>query len=500
MNAAIKIVFIFLFSANISAQVRKPVSIAAYDINKKYGREQLQFDLAIMKTALTTCHPGLYWHQTKEELDRKYLALQQSVNRDMTEVEFLALLTPFFAGIRCDHTNLEMSAAFFDMEKNTSTKVFPFTLKVLGSVVYIIGDYSSEGGIQKGSQILSVNDLPADSISRHLKRFGWADGYTPSMVYLNIEPIVTPLLLSMFGQGPYYHLKIREPDGQVKNLQVGSVPYKTFREKLNASQSHHLSPLYEHFLYKEIDSLETAMIKIDAFIGNGFYDFLKSSFDTLNARKIPNLIIDLRGNGGGEGEYTGPFYRRISLHEYKDTREVETKIRDSRDTILRYCQLPDSRRNFNKFLRRYVYQASDGRYLLKYHSVDDFQEKPFPPRKDAYQGNVYILTDAQTSSAGSWVATMAHYNKRATIIGRETGGGYNGNSSGWDMPFTLPNSKIIIHVPLFKFTFYAKGLEHRGVPPDYPVEENIQDLITGRDADLLLTYDLIRKHRINSGK
>ena len=480
------------FSAAQTSVVNASVT-QSYNINKELSAEELRFDLVILKDALLKTHPGLFWHQPEKEFEAKYSKLQSDVNQPMTELAFYNLLTPFIGSIKCDHTNLEMSEAFSDVKRNT-TKVFPLILKIIDARVYVHFNYSNDTTIQRGFEILSINGINADSIRRFVKPRSWADGFVESYGYLNVESAFTPLFLSFFHQPNFYSIKMKKPDGSITETKCEAVQYKLFRERYDKQLAIKLSPEHTHFSFSVIDSLSTGVLKINAFEGDGYFKFINSVFVTLKEKALQNLIIDLRGNGGGEGEYIGPLYRKISLHEYLETREVEMKIDNPEDTIFRYGQLPEGKEAFIKFYKKYIYRTADGRYLMKYGPMDDFQEKPFKPRKDRYTGNVYLLTDVQTSSGGSQLAVLAHYNKRARIIGRETGGGYLGNTSGWDFAVTLPNSKIIVHIPLIGTFNAVTGPEHRGVQPDYYIKEDINDLLLKKDSELLFTLDLIKKN------
>lgn len=461
-----------------------------YDPNRQLTVNQLQFDLAIMKDALIKTHPGLFWHQSEQEFLEKYAQIQRKISSPMTELEFYALLTPFIGSIKCDHTNMEMSAPFYDLKQNT-TPVFPFLLKAIGPHLYIYRNCSGDASIPLGARIVSVNGLSADSILAFVKPRSWADGYVESLAYLGTESSFTPLFQYLFQQADTYTLNVQKPDGAMAEFVVKAPAYGVFRQYHDKQSAVWLSPEYEHFSFSTIDSLSTGVMKINAFEGDGYYTFLNASFSALKEKGIRNLIIDLRGNGGGEGEYIGPLYRKLSNKDYREIREVEMKVSDPEDSIYKYGQLPEGKENFVKFYKKYIYKTADGRYLMRYGPMDDFQEKPFKPRKNHYTGRVYLLTDVQTSSAGSQLSVLAHFNKRATLVGRETGGGYLGNTAGWDFPLTLPNSKLIVHIPMIRTFNAVTGPEHRGVSPDYPIPETIEDLVLERDSVLLFTLHLI---------
>ncbi|MEQ9414462.1 MAG: S41 family peptidase, partial [Cyclobacteriaceae bacterium] len=97
--------------------------------------------------------------------------------------------------------------------------------------------------------------------------------------------------------------------------------------------------------------------------------------------------------------------------------------------------------------------------------------------------NVYVLIDGFSFSTCADVATVLHHHQLATFIGEETGGGYDGNTSGNSKSLVLPNSGIRINLPMWKYTTANIGHPYygRGVIPDFPVEQTRQELIENKD-------------------
>lgn len=78
---------------------------------------------------------------------------------------------------------------------------------------------------------------------------------------------------------------------------------------------------------------------------------------------------------------------------------------------------------------------------------------------------------------------MAHSERRVTFVGEEAGGAYLGNTSGFEAEVVLPNSGLVLYLPLVGYYLAAtEDVDPRhGVVPDYPVAPTIEDLIAGRD-------------------
>ena len=104
-----------------------------------------------------------------------------------------------------------------------------------------------------------------------------------------------------------------------------------------------------------------------------------------------------------------------------------------------------------------------------------------------------MLIDGFSFSTCADVATVLHHHRWATFIGEETGGRYDGNTSGHTRTITLPHSGIIVNIPMWKYTTANIGhdYEGRGVIPDYPVIPTWEAYSQGVDVVLEKAKELI---------
>ena len=104
------------------------------------------------------------------------------------------------------------------------------------------------------------------------------------------------------------------------------------------------------------------------------------------------------------------------------------------------------------------------------------------PREPRFAGRVAILIDGGSFSATGETTSAFHYYKKAVFFGEECGSGYYGNTSGFMVTATLPNTRIQIRIPLVLYTMAVDGYpKDRGIVPDFPVTPTIEDLLAGRD-------------------
>jgi C-terminal processing protease CtpA/Prc len=106
-----------------------------------------------------------------------------------------------------------------------------------------------------------------------------------------------------------------------------------------------------------------------------------------------------------------------------------------------------------------------------------------------------ILINSGCFSTTAEFLSQAHYHKRATFIGEESGGGYYGNTSGAVPALTLPNTKLVVYVPLVAYYMAVSGYQARahGVVPDLPIRYSIEELLAGTDKELAVALELARQ-------
>lgn len=491
-NKLIHLCILISFTGTLYGQ-KKSQSAVPYSPDKKFSAEELQSDLAVLKEALIKTHPGLFWYVSEAQFNTIYTKTKESITAPMTDLEFYISITPFINAVRCGHTDLEMSEMFYKY-CSTNVKVLPLALKIINSKIYVVKNYTDNKDEGIGCEIISINEISADSILRFLKPQGWSDGFTSSSTRINIEYFQVPALLYLFNYPNNYRLKVRDRENHLIDLRVEALDYRLFEER-SSKQGDAGIAKNSPFRFNIIDSLNTAVIRIESFMGNSYYKFLESSFKTIEAKKIENLIIDLRGNDGGDGYYSRPLYEYISSKEYRFYDSLEMNYYDLNDPVFNYGEMPLKKKNLKKFQEHKLIKTGNGKYLLKNGVNKDLSNKPFKSTKKVFEGDVFILTDVRSSSTTSEFCAIAHYNKEAKFIGRETGGGYCGNTSGWEFTVTLPNTKLVAHIPLIRYYMAVQGPYGRGVQPDYPLAETIDDVIFKRDSDMQFTLNLISQKK-----
>lgn len=185
-----------------------------------------------------------------------------------------------------------------------------------------------------------------------------------------------------------------------------------------------------------------AYIKINSMLGEKFIgDDREILSDFLCIIKsYPYLIIDIRGNGGGDNRYWQDFLLpRIIDKEYETTVYSFFKNGDLNRKIIKQKGV---KKNVNEFLTNRVFN-DDVSSIIKDFEYYSKSKIKISPSKDSirYKGNIYLLVDEGVYSSSETLASFCKETELAKLIGTKTGG----DGIGFDpMQIDLPNTGYVL--------------------------------------------------------
>ena len=207
-----------------------------------------------------------------------------------------------------------------------------------------------------------------------------------------------------------------------------------------------------------------------------FKGFLDSMFRVLHDKKLDNLIIDIRDNGGGNSELGDMLFQYISPVPFQQYGKTIVKISDI---------VKQKYPAYNKFPNGIQVFASDDTALIPWDEAKGITLIPLEENPLRYTGHVWLLTSHYTFSSATDFSWAFQQFKMGTIVGEETGG--EAVCFGDIIVMTLPNTKFRYCCSYKKFHNYgATDADTHGTIPDYQVP--------ARDA-MRFTLDLIEKQR-----
>lgn len=505
-------------------------SLAACVSTKKYNQKliikhpinQLKTDLAIVKTSLEQAHPGLYWYISKQKLDFKFDSIRNSINDSMTSLAFYKLVAPIVSEVKCGHTRLYYAnIKLSKKENNEKQKKGEPPLKTLqyevkdDSIFIIANKNKALNGIKLGAQIIAIDSVPVKQILATIKQLFTPDGY--NLTFHN-------QFLNKFFSG-YYDLAFAKKDSNLlvikDSLGLRTVLLKSEKPKKDEEKSNikltkkqkkaavAKNKLAKKNSYKGLDENQqplldfkidstlknTAILKVKSFglAYNNTKKFFKESFKSLAENKTKNLIIDLRGNMGGNLLNNHLLFRYLYNKPYQFTGRADMK------TKYFYNQKYIQKLFTEHILNVITYPAIQ--LSIKKDSLGYYKKFPIKSDdkvlKNHFDGNLTVLINGLSFSATSLLAANLQSVNRGYFIGEETGGGYNQCTGGTIPYITLPNTGLKLRLPLVAVKIVkTRALVGRGVFPDLEIKQTIDDILNGNDVVMEKAKNKIAENKI----
>jgi hypothetical protein len=461
-------------------------------MDERLAPEKLLADFRIARKALEEGHSGIYRYTSKEELDRLFNQAEQSLIKPLSLPEFYRVLAPAVAAIKCGHTDVSLPKDYMEIY-TTKNGILPLQVRVLAGKAYVWRDLSGSPASLTGKEIRSINGVPASEIVERMRAATSGDGDIQTNRWWRISGwAFSSQLLALLGlPGPYDLVLWDSKEQREIKVHLEGVGRARLVEMARARFPQDKGPMTVGD-FKFLDEGRIAILKIRGF--GGFADanrkktlreFYRESFDAMRKKGTKTLILDLRGNGGGEDELGKLLLSYLLDKPFKYYDDLVINALQF-PTLRKYADLPDVPEDR-------VERLPDGKYRVLEHAHPNLGLQQ--PSLPAFQGKVFILINGGCFSTAAEFLSHVHYRKRATFIGEESGGGYYGNSSGVVPALTLPNTKLVVHVPLVTYYMAVAGNKAaaHGVLPDRPVSYTIEELLEGMDKELALALELARK-------
>jgi len=442
--------FIFIINVNLI------FGQSNFNSSKIITSAELQEDFLILKDSITKIHPDIYRYVNKTMIDSLFNSIHLSLNKDENVFPFYSKIKRLLSGIKDGHLQCALSnddELFF----NENILLFPIQIKFIKDKAYTISNSTSI--LEKGTEILFINEIPVKNIKKKLFEYIQSDGLITSNKYNELSDYFSFYHFLVYGQYSIFKISYLNQNGVKKTLKL--------KAKLNNIIDSKNKPDIEEKKLKLdfYNNEKVALITIKTFsydeleiTKENYRLFLSSTFKSLKNKKTNTLIIDLRNNGGGQDIYGSLLYSYLTNKEFKYYASLNTV--------------------------NYELTSNDHPNLLVQN-----------PQENNFRGKIYFLINGLSFSTTAELCSIAKSNNRGLFIGEETAGGYYGNNSGNFTIITLPNSKIIICIPTTKYVMaVTEGKENdRGIIPDYEITPTINDIIDKNDVQLNYALKLAKQ-------
>lgn len=348
-------------------------------------------------------------------------------------------------------------------------------------ITYVEGKYvvyNNSFGIPEGSFLRKVNNIDIDKYVKGLtnKQYIYYDDKRK-------KPYVENLRL-IGNKDEDILITLESPEGKVIIKKLKTQLYNYYDKITTQSVDNDVVST------KILDKNKTAYIKVASMAvdDQSYYSKLYDFYEEI--KDYPNLIIDIRGNGGGsdlfwerniitlleKSNLTSRCYMLFRNGKYiKPFIEQKVKLASGQFNILPIKDMPYSNKLADEFKNDFTSFISIDYSFKQINTI-------------GFKGKVYLLVDRNVYSAAEGFAIFAKDTKFATLIGTTTGG----DGVGFDPAIArLPNSGLLFSFPMsYGLNPDGTANEETQTKPDVFVEQTY--------SDFLKTQEWMKTNNINN--
>ncbi len=456
-------------------------SVSKYVPQQKIPPQRLQKDVAILKKTLQQNHPGLYWYADKTNIDAAFTALQQSVIDSLTELAFHNKVAQMVATIECGHTAVRFSKLYIHYLMNNRFPMFPLYLYNWKNHLYVFKNmHAKDTMLIKGMEVLTINQFSAAQIIDSLYQFISADANNPYFKAQVISNNFPAWYRLVFGLDSTYQLQYIDTSGAKKTVCLKNYVPEKDTSALHATtiRSNKAYPLPSKKISAlqlkrslQIDTLHRfAYMYVSSFSGGRLRGFFRKSFRTIKQQKITHLIVDVRGNGGGNVNKSVLLTKYLIRQPFKvaDTAVSLHKTMWDKHYILPW------------WLYWFPMQWGSVKGADRLFHAKRIETHIYRPKlKKHFNGHIFLLQDGYTFSAAAMFTGSLKGQPNVQIAGTPSGGAYYGNNALFLPHLKLPNSKLRITLPMYRVVLdSARPKNGKGVLPDMWVQPQQRNHLT----------------------
>jgi len=440
-------------------------------------------DADILEAAFRTLHPGLTRYLSPRELNRTFVLLHRDLAAARSPGATWLALTRFTAALRCGHTFVNATnqrgpaKTFLEAGRNR----LPFAYRWLDGRM-IVSDARGVSGLAAGDQVVALGGTPTGPLQARLMALAAADGHNDAkrarLAELDdheawpLPDVALPLLAPAAFQGECLRLRARRPNRSEVTLDI---PLFTRAERVAGRRGP--DPNGQAWTA----AVEAGGVRLLTMPTWALYDsawdwraWLDAQVDAAISARAPGLVLDLRGNAGGQD--CGDHLLARLLDRVVVPPDAPRFVRYRRTPAELDPYLDTWDRSFRDWGAAAVGPNAQGVYrLTRWDSAD-----PIRPRGPRFTGRLVVLTDATNSSATFQFAQTVKAARAGVLVGETTGGNRRGINGGAFFFLRLPQCGFEVDLPLVA-TLPQTPQTDAGVVPDVVVPITALDLAAGRD-------------------
>ncbi|MDW3192926.1 MAG: S41 family peptidase [Cytophagales bacterium] len=430
---------------------------------------QVNDDLTYLADNIKTYNPALsYYHPEFDH--RSNQLISQSAGEERSTLHFFSLVSQLCAMANEGHFVVhdwedELHQGF----GNNTYAYLPIQVKIRAQRLYVYGDFTDEQPFERGDEIIAINGVKTEQILRELVKHVPSDGDILTYAHRKIEDRFSTLYYLYLEQPQTFEITFYDKKGVEQIVSCAALVREALVTNLRKyypsepgntatnEQGFYDLDYHAQYAYLKLPSFDFRRVNKYRVKSKKMY---KTIFEELQNKEIKHLVIDLRNNTGGRNEFADDMIPFISKSSINDP-----------------------------FVKK----------TISWDQQEKTYKKP-NPSKLAFKGEIYVLINGKTYSAGNTLARYLKEYGNANMIGEETGTRYEGFAAGSTQEIILPHSNLKIGIPRYLISFPASAKQktsNRGLLPDHEIENALEVPVAGPDAYLRKAIELITESDFN---
>ncbi|MFT3979433.1 MAG: S41 family peptidase [Ferruginibacter sp.] len=459
---------------------------------KKITQKKALEEFKTFRSILESSHPSLYVYLPEKKFNRLFDSIANTISGDMTVGELFSKYTFITNETGCSHTFIDVSDEMYD-SLLTKSFFFPLGVKLIDNKL-LVNTAGEE--LPQGTEIVSINNRPVKEILGELMKYESVEGtHRNTQRKLTAESFALNYFYA-FGAPGSFTVSYTDTLGWAGNTIVYPI---TLNDWMNVKKLH--TYYFDRTLCDyDLDINEAkgyALMRIATFSFDeierqeGFENFCRNSFELLKLKKnIHSLVIDVRENTGGDLYNSSLLFSYLAKEKFKEFEYADSRINSipNEDLLEKNFYMSDKDEVNEKLSEQFRLSPSTVKYKLTDSLIDQWA-----PDKNAFRGNVYVITNARVASAASYFSVMVKNSGTGKIIGEETtGGSYSGNGFT-SLKYTLPYSGLNLTFPYVHliYTYKENKNNGRGLLPNFDVPDSYESFKKNNDNQLMFISDSI---------
>jgi hypothetical protein len=434
---------------------------------KRFDGEQLIADLRFWRQQVLFRHPRYAGKDVLEpEIEAAFRDAMAACRDNTSRQEAFRIIAAINPAFRDAHTLL-LPWISGDEPSEADTEVqFPFDMDVVPGAGLILRSewkHAKTGQVLvKGASVESINGVPARELVAQLEQF--SHGETGLLRSHMLSVMLPGWLDAVMGWRGAFDIRFGPHAG---GASVRWVHGETWKPKQSGPRDMPQLSWPQPGL---------ALLKVPTFDvdedPSTFERAIEAAFATIRAHNAAGLVIDVRGNTGGQSDAGAAIIRQFLTRPVVQVSRARERLNEDNNGLLGYRGTPGE--------------------MLEFDLGDKAIEPVAPEQR--FGGPVVVLIDELTYSAGILLATSMQDHRLALLAGTATGG--FANQTGNMMPSKLPNTGFTGFIATREFVRPNGDVRQHQVMPDIALsDEPTAALLSALVSEARLRLDLSARAR-----